>query len=156
MDSTRRGKKFPDSMSYTIPIWCAVLNHVVLGMSIEDSLWLPPWVSHGIRLLVNESLVALVDKLQTDIQALLHSTLRGILVSPLRPIWCSVDEGMFEWMGDASEDFVDHHEGVASRMIPVVLFSCSEDISEHSHSEYHSWHYIKGAGDDEEHWCIIM
>lgn len=139
-------------MSYTIPIWCAVLNHLVLGTSLEDSLRLPPWVSHGLSLLVNERLVTLVENLQSDIRALLLSSLRGILVSPLRPIWCTVDEGMFEWLGDLSEEFVDNFEGVSSRVVPIVLFSCSEDISENTHSEYHSWHYIKGAGDDEEHW----
>lgn len=29
VDSTRRGKRFPDSMSKTIPIWCCVLNRAV-------------------------------------------------------------------------------------------------------------------------------
>lgn len=31
MDSTRRGKRIPDSLSKTIPIWCAVIN-----MAIEN------------------------------------------------------------------------------------------------------------------------
>lgn len=29
VDSTRRGKRFPDSMSKTIPIWCCVLNRAI-------------------------------------------------------------------------------------------------------------------------------
>ena len=29
MDSTRRGKRFPDSMSKTIPIWTCVLNRCI-------------------------------------------------------------------------------------------------------------------------------
>ena len=29
IDSTRKGKKFPDSMSKTIPIWCCVLNRSI-------------------------------------------------------------------------------------------------------------------------------
>lgn len=29
MDSTRRGKRFPDSMSKTIPIWTCVLNRAI-------------------------------------------------------------------------------------------------------------------------------
>lgn len=40
MDSTRRGKRFPDSMSKTIPIWTCVLNRAVknclLRMSAES------------------------------------------------------------------------------------------------------------------------
>ncbi|KAL6942611.1 hypothetical protein ACO0QE_003795 [Hanseniaspora vineae] len=31
IDSTRRGKKLPDSLSKTIPIWCAVLNCIING-----------------------------------------------------------------------------------------------------------------------------
>lgn len=29
VDSTRKGKRFPDSMSKTIPIWCCVLNRSI-------------------------------------------------------------------------------------------------------------------------------
>lgn len=29
MDSTRKGKRFPDSMSKTIPIWACVLNRAI-------------------------------------------------------------------------------------------------------------------------------
>jgi hypothetical protein len=41
VDSTRKGKTFPDSMSFTVPLWCAVVNGLVFG---EPSLHLPPWV----------------------------------------------------------------------------------------------------------------
>ena len=60
--------------------------------------------------------------------------------------------GMIEWSGEFSEEFVESGVGSYMGFVPLVLFSCSEDISENSHSEQHSWHYIKGAGDDEEHW----
>lgn len=60
--------------------------------------------------------------------------------------------GMIEWFGTLAEDFLNRCEGADLEFVPVVLFSCSVDISENSHSEQHSWHYIKGAGDDEEHW----
>ncbi len=29
VDSTRRGKSFPDSLSKTVPIWCCVLNRFI-------------------------------------------------------------------------------------------------------------------------------
>lgn len=29
VDSTRKGKRFPDSMSKTIPIWACVLNRAI-------------------------------------------------------------------------------------------------------------------------------
>jgi tRNA A64-2'-O-ribosylphosphate transferase len=30
VDSTRSGKRFPDALSKTIPIWCAVINRAVV------------------------------------------------------------------------------------------------------------------------------
>ena len=30
MDSTRSGKRIPDALSKTVPIWCAVLNRALL------------------------------------------------------------------------------------------------------------------------------
>ena len=29
VDSTRRGKRFPDALTKTVPIWCAVINRAV-------------------------------------------------------------------------------------------------------------------------------
>lgn len=37
VDSTRRGKSFPDALSKTIPIWCAVVNRVV--SSLHGKAW---------------------------------------------------------------------------------------------------------------------
>lgn len=31
VDSTRKGKRFPDSMSKTIPIWTCVLNRAIMN-----------------------------------------------------------------------------------------------------------------------------
>ncbi|KAJ0524400.1 putative tRNA A64-2'-O-ribosylphosphate transferase, rit1 domain-containing protein [Helianthus annuus] len=33
VDSTRKGKRFPDSMSKTIPIWTCVLNRAISNYS---------------------------------------------------------------------------------------------------------------------------
>ena len=29
VDSTRRGKRYPDALSKTVPIWCSVINRAV-------------------------------------------------------------------------------------------------------------------------------
>jgi len=50
VDSTRSGKRIPDALSKTVPIWCAVINRALLiryadeeGMSQWDtSLYTPP------------------------------------------------------------------------------------------------------------------
>lgn len=37
VDSTRRGKAFPDALSKTVPIWCAVINRICFGRSVRPS-----------------------------------------------------------------------------------------------------------------------
>ena len=38
VDSTRRGKRYPDALSKTIPLWCAVIN-----TSIKEVYMLEQW-----------------------------------------------------------------------------------------------------------------
>jgi tRNA A64-2'-O-ribosylphosphate transferase len=51
VDSTRAGKRIPDAFSKTVPIWCAVINRAIAGVSPstipEDwdiALYTPPQV----------------------------------------------------------------------------------------------------------------
>lgn len=39
VDSTRRGKRLPDALSKTIPIWCAVINRVISKSQCSASNW---------------------------------------------------------------------------------------------------------------------
>ena len=41
MDSTRQGKRMPDALSKTVPIWCAVLNRCFSRGSGSDEIWFP-------------------------------------------------------------------------------------------------------------------
>ena len=44
VDSTRRGKRIPDALSKTVPIWCAVINRAVRqvrGVTWVDELRVP-------------------------------------------------------------------------------------------------------------------
>ena len=71
VDSTRKGKKFPDSFSKTIPIWCAVLNRTarIIGKKScpEDprdiELNLPEWVPAEEKMMIEENLDNWVQKL---------------------------------------------------------------------------------------------
>jgi tRNA A64-2'-O-ribosylphosphate transferase len=51
VDSTRAGKRIPDALSKTIPIWCAVINRAIARISPSTasddwdlSLYTPPQV----------------------------------------------------------------------------------------------------------------
>ena len=44
VDSTRRGKRLPDALSKTIPIWCAVLNRLLFEDDQDiQNLQTPEW-----------------------------------------------------------------------------------------------------------------
>ena len=44
VDSTRAGKRIPDALSKTVPIWCAVVNRAIntTSRSWDTSLYTPP------------------------------------------------------------------------------------------------------------------
>ncbi|KAK7398988.1 hypothetical protein VNO78_10163 [Psophocarpus tetragonolobus] len=150
VDSTRRGKRFPDSMSKTIPIWACVLNRAVRDL-IDISPWdcslhLPLWVSQTERASIETRLdewTLLLKQSGADIASLAAS-----LRKPLRPLWIS--HRTVIWL-----NHVPHHE--SWDFTPVILLSASASSSDcaphHTTTSQFSWSYIPGAGDDEETWA---
>jgi tRNA A64-2'-O-ribosylphosphate transferase len=81
VDSTRKGKTFPDSMSRTIPIWACVINRTCYRLrllrrvdaegpsAIEDEqqrwdrLCMPPWVGESERAQIERKLERFVEQL---------------------------------------------------------------------------------------------
>lgn len=52
VDSTRSGKRMPDALSKTVPIWCAVINRAIKTIHSKDTKWnvalyCPPGVVSG-------------------------------------------------------------------------------------------------------------
>ncbi|XP_077210854.1 initiator tRNA phosphoribosyl transferase family protein isoform X2 [Tasmannia lanceolata] len=170
VDSTRKGKRFPDSMSKTIPIWACVFNRAVknhlrkmaalkesesnvchedaiLGTSFPDwdcSLHLPLWVSGTEKAAIENRLEDWTKQLEStgaDIGSLAFS-----LRKPLRPLWISQKSVI--WLNEVPDcdswDFT-----------PIILVSASSSngiVQNRTTSDF-SWHYIPGAGDDEESWA---
>ncbi|CAK8579497.1 unnamed protein product [Lathyrus sativus] len=171
VDSTRRGKRFPDSMSKTIPIWTCVLNRAIsqfrtdsnihendAALPQEDcngcgeiardwdcSLHLPLWVPQTEKASIEEHLEEWTKQLKAsgaDIASLAVSVKK-----PLRPLWIS--QRTVIWLNE-----VPHHD--SWDFTPIILVSASSSsngVSQHNRttSEF-SWNYIPGAGDDEESW----
>ncbi|KAL5729020.1 hypothetical protein ACHQM5_002029 [Ranunculus cassubicifolius] len=162
VDSTRRGKRFPDSMSKTIPIWTCVLNRAIAkyrkrmqgdGVGVENtesdkdwdcSLHLPLWVSktemQSIENLI-EDWVTELDASGADIASVSSS-----LQKPLRPLWISPKSII--WLNEVP-DYISWD------FTPIILVTASASVGlaqQRTSSEY-SWHYISGAGDDEESWA---
>jgi tRNA A64-2'-O-ribosylphosphate transferase len=101
VDATRRGKTFPDALTKTVPMWCAVLNRAVAahrqrapapppagGAGCWDAeLHLPPWASPNEAAGIAARLpgwVADLEAVGADIGGLSRA-----LAKPLRPLWLS-------------------------------------------------------------------
>lgn len=141
VDSTRRGKRMPDALSKTVPVWCCVVNRVVFPDRAEwHALYLPP------------SAVGESEKSQIEarVPAFVHSLLalevdlaplRERLVKPLRPIWRTQDDGL-----PGGEELALREGG----FYPVVCCTSSRRVAGAEMSEAG---YIQGAGDDTENWA---
>ena len=129
MDSTRRGKRFPDALSKTVPIWCAVINDIIFG----DGTVVCPMQSvsaqevSSIESLI-PSFVRSIKKVGVDI-----SLLEGLLDKPLRPVFVSPDTQL--------ERFTLEED-----CYPVILVCASNSVFQRTDE------YVQGAADDEEAW----
>jgi len=110
-DSTRKGKRFPDSMSRTIPIWCCVINRLLhrlpdqhaaitsqlqsasiagpqAGVDWDTALHTPSWVSASEHQQIDSRIEGWVQSL-LQITALQPTfiDLKRLLTRPLRPLW---------------------------------------------------------------------
>ncbi|KAH9801013.1 trna a64-2'-o-ribosylphosphate transferase [Citrus sinensis] len=173
VDSTRKGKRFPDSMSKTIPIWTCVLNRsvykyrkkmcnggVVLakGNASDEhekstsqftadwdcSLHLPLWVSDTEKAAIDDRVEEWIKEL--DASGADIASLASCLKKPLRPLWIS--QKTVIWLNEVP----DHDSWDFTPIILVSASSQSGIIQNRTTSEF-SWNYIPGAGDDEESWA---
>lgn len=139
VDSTRRGKRMPDALSTTIPIWCAVLNRVLLPHHPDSSrLFLPP---HLLRT-THAQIEALLPAFAASLRALDLSSLPTCLSKPLRPFWVTQDSVLpsDDQGGVIFDDFR-----------PVICCTASRRVV--GATEADTQGYIQGAGDDTENWA---
>uniref|UniRef100_A0A1J3EZG2 Uncharacterized protein C3F10.06c n=1 Tax=Noccaea caerulescens TaxID=107243 RepID=A0A1J3EZG2_NOCCA len=177
IDSTRKGKRFPDSMSKTIPIWSCVLNRSIfnflkrqsnthqlihdVGLTRDDDddgdsirQLLHKWdCSLHLPLWVSKteraSIEALLDEWTRELEesGADIASLASCLRKPLRPLW--VSQKTVIWLNEVP----DHDSWDFTPLILVSASAASGETHQYnrSNSEF-SWNYIPGAGDDEESW----
>ncbi|TGO23384.1 hypothetical protein BPAE_0134g00180 [Botrytis paeoniae] len=138
VDSTRRGKRMPDALSKTIPIWCCVLNRAFFpGIPTAHKLYAPPQVvSDSEQAQMANLIPQFVQAFQT--LNLPIESFREKIHKPIRPIWVTPESQISE----TSQVFEDFH--------PVVCCTVSRRVSGGEISE---GGYIQGAGDDTENWA---
>ncbi|KAM0332973.1 hypothetical protein ACHAQA_001629 [Verticillium albo-atrum] len=141
VDSTRRGKRIPDALSKTIPIWCSVLNRALFPSQPEShTLHTPP---HVVSPSEHAQIAALLPTFLSSFLSLGLDLppLRAHLRKPLRPLWITPDTPLAPTTGPV---FDDAH--------PVICCTASRRVAGGSLREG-GFVYVQGAGDDTENWA---
>ncbi|ORY50941.1 initiator tRNA phosphoribosyl transferase [Rhizoclosmatium globosum] len=169
VDSTRSGKRFPDSLSKTIPIWCSVLNTAVAEYRKQTSnentasdfaTWDTDF--HSLSSVISPSEH---NQIQSKIQSLAASVLATpsidmeylstLLKKPLRPIWIAPDTHYFSniiepnnsgYVKKAWTDSTDFE------FYPVICVNASE-VAHDASQRRNGFYYVQGAADDHEMWA---
>ncbi|KAJ7574562.1 tRNA A64-2'-O-ribosylphosphate transferase [Mycena floridula] len=140
VDSTRAGKRIPDALSKTVPIWCAVVNRAIglryPELQWDSGLYTPPGsVSQQEHHQIEERLDAWA-------RALAESTYPLPKLSrPLRPFWITPATCVYPEISLDSCPF-----------FPVICLSASKKVAEGLMRQSGGFSYVQGSGDDHELW----
>ncbi|KAG1794434.1 tRNA A64-2'-O-ribosylphosphate transferase [Suillus plorans] len=149
VDSTRAGKRMPDALSKTVPIWCAVINRAVLktisNLNVDADAWntklyTPPGVvSAQEHDQIEQKLDGWADDLATSFYVLPK------LQYPLRPIWITPSTTIFPKFPDTDAE---------RRFYPIICISASKQVLDGIERRITGFAYIQGSGDDHELWSM--
>lgn len=166
VDSTRRGKLFPDALRSTIPLWCSVINACLFSTAPPESVsgfadfLMPPAL---VEKIATETIPEILASMTEETKRMVVDCLDGNVNKPLRPVWIYPDsDEVLEWKGEYADEVFRTLYSCDDRLsspdlsklsfTPLLLLSASAAIKARHVSEQ-SWEYIQGAGDDEEHWA---
>ncbi|KAI0369025.1 initiator tRNA phosphoribosyl transferase [Pilatotrama ljubarskyi] len=142
VDSTRAGKRIPDALSKTVPIWCAVINRAIVLLHPDKKDWdtelyCPPGaVSEQERLQIRANLDKWADALVKSAYTL------PALPFPLRPLWITPSTSVYPRLPEVG----------AMTYLPVICLSASKQVEEGVERRSHGFSYVQGSGDDHELW----
>lgn len=155
VDATRRGKRFPDALSKTVPIWAAVVNTCVLIYQMDnclplmddtvDFLCLPEWVPEQERFEIEKRIDVWATQLsETGVEWI--SRLASKMTKPLRCCWVHPSE---------KSEIDIQMEYPMLVLVSASLYGSRErkQLQIGDCSEAIVYEYVAGAGDDEESWA---
>ncbi|KAI9321845.1 tRNA A64-2'-O-ribosylphosphate transferase [Dichotomocladium elegans] len=147
VDSTRRGKRIPDSLSKTVPIWCCAINRAIAAKypsrAIDtDFHSLPSVVSRSEHAQIEAKMDAFAQKLISS-ENIDLDRLAGKLQKPLRPLWFTPQSSLF---------INDPPDFDALPFWPVICLSASQAVESGCQARP-GYLYVQGSGDDQEAWC---
>ncbi|KAF8637561.1 hypothetical protein AX17_002747 [Amanita inopinata Kibby_2008] len=165
VDSTRAGKRMPDALSKTVPIWCSVINRVIRLRypnnprylnSGDDGGWdtalytppgsVSPQEHHQIEL-----------RLDGWAEALAKSSFNlPPLPNPLRPFWITPSTSSFPSLPRTSnanpKNANANPNPNTATFLPIVCVSASKQTPQSTERRSSGFAYIQGSGDDHELW----
>lgn len=151
VDSTRKGKRIPDALSKTIPIWCSTLNRAVAKHRKKDSeefdasfYSLPSVVSRSEHAQIEARIDGFAQRL-LDSKAIDMELIANLLQKPLRPIWLTPQSTL---LINDPPDYSD------VPFWPVICLSASQAVESGSQARP-GYLYVQGSGDDQEAWCMV-
>ncbi|KAI8051944.1 tRNA A64-2'-O-ribosylphosphate transferase [Syncephalis plumigaleata] len=170
VDSTRGGKRIPDALSKTIPIWCATINQVIFAPQLQqdtshntpnntsvdeisnDTLrehcifYSTIMITRSEHDQINQRIPGFVNRLSAAGIDLLQ--LREIIRKPLRPIWLTPQSRL--WLNDPPT-YDD------APFYPIICVTASEAVVNGTiiaTTNVTNHVYIQGAADDAELWSM--
>ncbi|PFH45595.1 hypothetical protein AMATHDRAFT_158622 [Amanita thiersii Skay4041] len=151
VDSTRAGKRMPDALSKTVPIWCSVINRAMSYRHPDKSRYMhTEWDT---ALYTPPGTVSRQEHCQ--IELLLDGWARALasssfdlptLAYPLRPLWVYPSATSFPSLPSTIET------QAARGFTPVICVSASKQTLEGTQRRLSGFTYIQGSGDDHELW----
>ncbi|EIW65906.1 hypothetical protein TREMEDRAFT_35639 [Tremella mesenterica DSM 1558] len=151
VDSTRRGKRMPDALSKTVPIWCAVINLVVKLRHLRSK-----WSTWNTSLYTPPNIVSSSEKSQIEVlipewaEKLLDSSLIiPQLKRPLRPFFLHPATS-------SPPQIPDDPEWTSIICLSASRWVGGEDdipASTKVGKRTKGFEYVQGAGDDDELWA---
>ncbi|RPD57668.1 initiator tRNA phosphoribosyl transferase [Lentinus tigrinus ALCF2SS1-7] len=145
VDSTRAGKRIPDALSKTVPIWCAVINRAMLLVYPEKA------KEEGWDVELYCPAGAVSEQERSQMKARLDGWARDLsrssyclpyLSRPLRPLWITPSTSVFPNL----------HSLDKLKYSPIVCVSASKQVGEGVERRSHGFSYVQGSGDDHELW----
>ncbi|KAI0343279.1 initiator tRNA phosphoribosyl transferase [Trametopsis cervina] len=142
VDSTRAGKRMPDALSKTVPLWCTVINRAIKATHKKDdnwdtSLYTPPTVVSAQE---HTQMQLRLDQWAVHLQ---HSAYElPNLSRPLRPLWIT----------PASSSWPRIPPPEDRTFYPIICVSASKQVQEGVERRSNGYSYVQGSGDDHELW----
>lgn len=143
VDSTRSGKRIPDALSKTVPIWCAVVNRAihlrgaVTSTSWDRNIYTPP------EAVSRQEHWQIETRLEEWASALAASSYElPRLTKPIRPVWVTPTTIDFPAFDDDTQFY------------PIICLSASKVVQDGLDRREAGYTYVQGAGDDHESWSL--